>query len=49
MKQSEIAKAVKEVKAAMWDIICAEGVEVTNQNIDWLIERAVKLVERRDE
>jgi hypothetical protein len=45
----KMKEAVKEVKAAMWDIICAEGVEVTNQNLDWLIERAIKVVVRRDE
>ena len=32
-----------ELKKAMWIIIAAEKIEVTNQNIDWLLERAYKL------
>lgn len=32
-----------ELKKAMWIIIVAEKIEVTNQNIDWLLERAYKL------
>lgn len=33
---------IRELKTAMWEIIRAEGIEVTNQNIDWLLERSVK-------
>lgn len=35
----------KTLNNALWKIIRAEGVEVTNQNIDWLLERAWKSVE----
>lgn len=31
-----------ELKKRLWAIIRAEGIEVNNQNIDWLIERAYK-------
>lgn len=31
-----------ELKERLWAIIRAEGIEVTNQNLDWLIERAYK-------
>ena len=33
---------IKSLKNAIWQIIRAEGIEVTNQNIDWLLERAGK-------
>ena len=32
----------KELKCTMWKIISREGIEITNQNIDWLLERAFK-------
>lgn len=32
----------KELKDRLWAIIRAEGIEVTNQNLDWLLERAYK-------
>ena len=35
-----------ELKKALWVIIAAEEIEVTNQNIDWLIERAYKLTQK---
>lgn len=38
--QNELSRS--ELKEALWRIIRAEGIEVNNQNIDWLIERAYK-------
>lgn len=35
---------IKSIKTAIWQIIRAEGIEVTNQNLDWLLERAWKSV-----
>ena len=35
-----------ELKKAMWIIIRAENIEVTNQNIDWLLEKAYKLAQK---
>lgn len=32
----------QELKLRLWAIIRAEGIEVTNQNIDWLIGRVYK-------
>ena len=32
----------EELKNNLWEIIRAEGVLVTNQNLDWLLERAYK-------
>jgi len=29
-------------KRELWDIIRGEGIIVTNQNLDWLLERAFK-------
>ncbi len=34
-----------EFKERLWAIIRAEGIEVTNQNIDWLISRVYKELE----
>ncbi len=34
-----------QIKKAMWEIIIAENIIVTNQNLDWLIERAFKKVQ----
>ena len=36
-----------ELKEALWRIVRADGIEVTNQNIDWLLQRAYK--EAKDE
>ena len=33
---------IQAIKTALWQIIRVEGIEVTNQNIDWLLERAAK-------
>lgn len=33
---------LKEFKKRMWAIVCNEGIEITNQNIDWLLSRAEK-------
>lgn len=33
---------LKELKKKMWDIVSKEGIEITNQNIDWLLSRAEK-------
>lgn len=33
---------LKEFKKRMWDIVGKEGIEITNQNIDWLISRVEK-------
>lgn len=33
---------IDELKTRLWAIIRAEGIEVTNQNIDWLISRVYK-------
>lgn len=33
---------LKELKKRMWDIVGKEGIEITNQNIDWLISRVEK-------
>lgn len=35
-----------ELKKAMWVIIRTEKIEVTNQNIDWLLERAYKMSQK---
>ena len=35
-------KALKVLKSKIWEIIQKEGIEVTNQNLDWLLERAFK-------
>lgn len=32
----------QELKSRLWAIIRAEGIEVTNQNLDWLIGRVYK-------
>lgn len=34
--------SAKELRERIWRIIAREGIEVTNQNLDWLIERAYK-------
>lgn len=34
-----------QIKKAMWEIIIAENILVTNQNVDWLLERAFKKVQ----
>jgi hypothetical protein len=39
--------SAKELRERIWRIIAREGIEVTNQNLDWLIERAYK--EKDDE
>lgn len=39
---------IKAIKTAMWDIIRTEGIEVTNQNIDWLLEKAWKSAQVTD-
>ena len=31
-----------ELKKEIWHLIGKEGIEVTNQNLDWLLERAFK-------
>jgi hypothetical protein len=31
-----------ELKREIWHLIGKEGIEVTNQNLDWLLERAFK-------
>ena len=31
-----------ELKERIWKIIAREGIEVTNQNLDWLLQRAYK-------
>lgn len=33
---------LKELKKRMWDIVSNEEIEITNQNIDWLLSRAEK-------
>jgi hypothetical protein len=33
---------IKEIKNRLWEIIITEGIEVTNQNIDWLLSRVFK-------
>lgn len=38
----------KTLNNALWEIIRAEGIEVTNQNIDWLLERAWKSAQVTD-
>lgn len=35
----------EEFKKALWEIVCREGIVITNQNIDWLIERVYKEVQ----
>ena len=35
----------QELKARLWQIIQTEGIEINNQNIDWLIERIYKEAE----
>lgn len=32
----------QELKSRLWAIIQKEGIEVTNQNLDWLIGRVYK-------
>ena len=34
--------SAKDLRERIWRIIAREGIEVTNQNLDWLIERAYK-------
>ena len=34
-----------QIKKAMWEIIIAENIIVTNQNLDWLVERSFKKVQ----
>ena len=46
LQTKEGLKMIKSIKTALWQIICSEGIEVTNQNIDWLLERAWKSVEK---
>lgn len=31
-----------ELKSKIWHLIGKEGIEVTNRNLDWLLERAFK-------
>ena len=38
MKESDFIA----LKQALWEIIRSEGIVVTNQNIDWLLEKAYK-------
>ena len=38
MKESDFLSFKRE----LWDIIRSEGIVVTNQNLDWLLERAFK-------
>lgn len=33
-------EVLKHLKSKMWQIIQKEGITVTNQNLDWLLERA---------
>lgn len=33
---------LKALKVKMWEIIVRENIIVTNGNIDWLLERALK-------
>ena len=37
---------LKAIKTALWEIIRTESIGVTNQNLDWLLERAWKSVEK---
>ncbi len=36
MKESDFIA----LKQELWEIICSEGIVVTNQNLDWILERA---------
>lgn len=38
MKESDFLSFKRE----LWEIIRAEGIVVTNQNLDWLLEKAYK-------
>lgn len=38
----------KTLNNALWEIIRTEGIAVTNQNIDWLLERAWKSAQVSD-
>ncbi len=38
----------RELKSRLWEIIRTEGIEVTNQNLDWLLERAWESAEVTD-
>ena len=38
MKESDFLSFKRE----LWEIIRSEGIVVTNQNLDWLLERAYK-------
>lgn len=37
---NELSRA--ELKKNLWEIIRSEGILVTNQNLDWLLERSYK-------
>lgn len=32
------------LKKALWEIVRDEGIIITNQNIDWLLDRAAKQI-----
>ena len=39
----------KELKEIVWRIIAREGIVVTNQNLDWLLQKAYKEKEDNEE
>lgn len=39
---NQVAVTRYKLTNKMWEIIRAEGIEITNQNIDWLLERVFK-------
>lgn len=40
---------LKELRETMWKLVRYEGIVITNQNIDWLLERAEKKLRREKE
>ena len=38
-----------ELRTHLWAIVQTEGIIITNQNIDWLLERVYKEKEQEDE
>ncbi len=45
---NEATMTRRELKSRLWEIIRTKGIEVTNQNLDWLLERAWKSAQVTD-
>lgn len=43
---SEKQVSLSDLKKELWHLVRSEGIEITNQNIDWLLERAYKGVKK---